>query len=311
MSWWITQPVYPSIYTKHWDTIKEIPKFIPDLKYRIYTFDLQYLDELLDFINNNYITGYRITRDYLYRKISFIGATSLVLMENNIIIGFIYSSPIKINNINCSYVDLMTVASNKRKSGLAKILISAITNYSNSQHYIHKKDKTPLPFPFFYNTKHYSANVHLNYKQHKFDLIETNYNNINYVYSIFNKWKQAQQFQPIVHSNTFMSSESIKTYYIHDFIVSISIFEFTYGFIRNTKIAEVFFINYNVFSYDHYQSLLHKLKMLDIHFLVVQDNLFFRDIIKNDNFLESMDLYLHSFNLFIPNSYNNIQLPVF
>jgi hypothetical protein len=311
MSWWQTQPVYPSFDTSEWSPIGNIPKYIPDLNYTIYTFNIKYIDELLTFINNNYITGYKITKNYLYRKITLNNSISLVLMEKTVIVGFIYSCPIYINNYECGYVDLMTVAKYKRKNGLAKILISAITNYSNKKHYIHKKDNNPLPFPFFYNTKHYTANINLNYKTHKYTLIESNNSNITKVYNIYKRWVKTQSIQPMVDLNTFMSSESIKTYFINDFIVSVAIFEFTYGLIRNTKIAELFFINYNTFNYELYQSLLFKLKLLDVHFLVVQDNLFFRDIIKIDNFFESMDLYLHSYNLFIPNRFNNIQIPVF
>ena len=311
MSWWQSQPVYPMFDTREWSPIGNIPKYIPDLNYTIYTFNIKYIDELLTFINNNYITGYKITKNYLYRKIALNNSISLVLMEKNVIVGFIYSCPIVINNYECGYVDLMTVANNKRKNGLAKILISAITNYSNKKHYIHKKDNNPLPFPFFYQTKHYTANINLNYKTHKYNLIETNNSNITKVYNIYKIWLKSQVIKTIVDLDTFMSSESVKTYFIYDFIVSVAIFEFTYGFIRNTKIAELFFINYNIFNYELYQSLLYKLKILDVHFLVVQDNSFFRDIIKIDNFFESMDLFLHSYNLFIPNRFNNIQIPVF
>jgi hypothetical protein len=205
----------------------------------------------------------------------------------------------------------MTISYAKRKNGLAKILISAIVNYSNKKHYIHKKDKTPLPFPYFYCTKHYTGNIYLLYKNHNIQLIETNEKNINDVYKIYTKWLEKQTFQTHVNINTFISSESIKTYFIDDFIVSISIFEFSYGLLRNTKIAEIFFINYNIFNDELYQAVLYKLKLLKIHFIVVQNNLFFKDIIVKDCFFESMDLYLHSYNLYIPNIYNNIQLPVF
>jgi len=311
MSWWLTQPVYPSKNTPIWSSINNIPIFIGDINYKIYCFDVTYLDELLHFINNNYITGYKITRDYLYRKISYIGSYSLVLMENNIIIGFIYSSPLKINNIECGYVDLMTIARHKRKNGLAKILISAIVNYSNKKHYIHKKDKSPLPFPYFYSSKHYTGNISYLYKNHNIQLIETCDTNIHDVYQMYNKWVEKEAFQTYVHITTFISSESIKTYFIDNFIVSISIFEFSYGLLRNAKIAEVFFINYNTFQYELYQALLYKLKLLKIDFIVVQNNLFFKDIIYKDNYFESMDLFLHSYNLYIPHIYNNIQLPVF
>ena len=311
MSWWLTQPVYPYPGTGHWETIGNIPPFIPDKHHTIYRFNIKYLDDLLLFINDNYLTGYRLTRDYLYRKLIVPGSTSLILMRLNKIIGFIYSSPVVINDIECGYVDLMTVSHNQRNNGLAKILISAITNFSNKKHYIHKKDQTPLPFPYFFSTRHYSGNVNLNYKGHSIQLNETSPATINTVYNVYIAWLDSQPFRSLIDKDTFVSSESVKTFYIDDFIVSIAIFGFTYGFIRNIKIAEVFFINYSNFDYNLYQSLLFTLKKLDIEFLVVQNNSFFRDIIKKDKYLESMDLYLHSYNLYIPNTYSNIQLPVF
>jgi hypothetical protein len=311
MTWWHTQPVYPSNTTQLWDTIGIIPPFIENDTFKIYQFNIIYIQQLLQFINENYLTGYRLTNDYLYRKIKLPGSVSLVLMENNIIIGFIYSSPMKINNIECAYVDLMTVSKEHRNSGLAKILISAITNFSNKKHYIHKKDKTPLPFPYFFTTRHYTGNVKLNYKKHSLNLVGVNDTNIDMIYSSYLKWSNNQEFKSVVPKDTFISSESVKTYYHNDFIVSFAIFNFTYGFMRNVKIAEIFFINYAMYHHELYQSLLYRLKEHDIEFIIVQNNSFFREIILRDNYLESMELFLHSFNLNIPNTTCELQLPVF
>ena len=106
MTWWHTQPVYPSNTINHWEAIGIIPPFIENETFKIYQFNPIYIPQLLQFINDNYLTGYRLTEDYLYRKIKLQGSVSLVLMEHNIIIGFIYSSPIKINNIeyNIEYI---------------------------------------------------------------------------------------------------------------------------------------------------------------------------------------------------------------
>ena len=311
MTWWHTQPVYPTKNSRKWGTIGLIPTFIEDTRYKIYCFNIEYIDCLLEFINSNYLTGYRLTKDYLIRKINIPGSISLVLMENNNIVGFIYSSPINMNGVDCAYVDLMTVCTSKRNNRLATILISAITNYSNKKHYIHKKDKTPLPFPYFYSTRHYTGNVKLNYRNHSIDLQQSSMENINIIFSIFKDWLSKAEIKSSVSMDTFLSSESVKTYYSNDFMVSFAIFNFTYGIMRNVKIAEVFFINYSIFNNEYYQSLLFVVKNLDIQFLVVQNNSFFKEVIERDNFMESMDLYLHSYNLFIPTGYNNIQLPVF
>jgi len=311
MTWWHTQPVYPSNTIQLWETIGIIPPFIENDTFKIYQFNIIYIQQLLQFINNNYLTGYRLTNDYLYRKIKLQGSVSLVLMENNIIIGFIYSSPMKINNIECAYVDLMTVSKEHRNSGLAKILISAITNFSKTKHYIHKKDKTPLPFPYFFTTRHYTGNVKLNYKKHSLNLMPVNDTNIDTIYSSYLKWSNNQEFKSVVPKDTFISSESVKTFYHNDFIVSFAIFNFTYGFMRNVKIAEIFFINYSLYHPELYQSLLYQLKVQDIEFIIVQNNSFFREIILRDNYLESMELFLHSFNLNIPNTICELQLPVF
>ena len=311
MTWWQTQPVYPSNTIQLWETIGIIPPFIENETFKIYQFNIIYIPQLLQFINDNYLTGYRLTEDYLYRKIKLQGSVSLVLMEHNIIIGFIYSSPIKINNIECAYVDLMTVSKTHRNTGLAKILISAITNFSNKKHYIHKKDKTPLPFPYFFTTRHYTGNVKLNYKKHSLNLLQVNDTNIDTIYSSYLKWSNNQEFKSVVPKDTFISSESVKSFYHNDFIVSFAIYNFTYGFMRNVKIAEIFFINYSLYHPELYQSLLYQLKVQDIEFIIVQNNSFFREIILRDNYLESMELFLHSFNLNIPNTICELQLPVF
>ena len=311
MTWWHKQPVYPSKNSKLWETIGDIPPFIPNTIYKIYQFNINYIKCLLEFINDNYLTGYILTENYLYRKIILPGSISLVLMENNTIIGFIYSSPIQINNIDCAYVDLMTVCKTHRNNGLATILISAITNFSNKNHYIHKKDKLPLPFPYFFTTRHYTGNVKLNYKNHSLKLIQTNDMNIDIVYGNYIKWTDTQEFKPIVSKNTLISSESVKTYYHNDFIVSFAVFYFTYGLMRNIKIAEIFFINYTTYNDELYQSLLYILKEQYIEFVIVQNNSFFKDIIQRDNYLESMELFIHSYNLNIPKNISNVQLPIF
>ena len=317
MSWWNSQPVFPKKETPLWGTINCIPKFVPHSKYVIYLLNNEYIDAVLAFINSNYLYGYSLFKDYLERKINFPGSLSLVLMDNAKLIGFIHSSPIKLNNIECAYVDLMTVHKSYRNQGLAKVLISAITNLSNLKHYIHKKDKSQLPFPYFYKTRHYSGHVPSILKKYEasmaFELHESSRNNLPDVIALYHEWLNKQtDFKPVVNLDTFSSSSSVKTYINveNKVMFSFSIFEFQVGFLKKSKIAEIFFINTPQFNFNFYISMFRCFQDLNIEYAVIQNNSFFSKIIEKDKYFESMDLFLHAYNLNIPMCLENIQLPV-
>jgi len=318
MSWWNSQPVFPEKKnTPLWSQIGEIPRFIPHKKYGIYRLNIDYIDAVLDFINHNYLYGYKLYKDYLERKVSFPGSLCLVLMDDAKIIGFIYSCPLKLNgDIECAYVDLMTVHKSYRNQGLAKVLISAITNLSNLKYYLHKKDKSQLPFPYFYKTRHYSGHVPsilFKYKESMgFELHESGSDNMREVITLYQDWLNNQSdFKPIVLQNTFESSSSIKTFinFENKAMFSFSIFEFQMGFLNRCIIAEIFFINAQRFDFNFYISMVRCFQNLGIEYAVVQKNSFFSTCIESDEFIESMELYLHAYNLNIPMC-NNIQLPV-
>jgi hypothetical protein len=317
MSWWNSNPVFPKKDTPLWGVIDQIPRFIPHSKYVIYRLNVEYMDAVLDFINSNYLYGYRLYKDYLERKVNFPGSLCLVLMDDAKIIGFINSSQIKLNGIECGYVDLMTVHKSYRNLGLAKVLISAITNLSNLKHYIHKKDKCQLPFPYFYKTRHYSGHVpSILFKYTAstgFELRESENNNWHHVMELYEEWLRKQtEFKPSVNLDTFMSSSCVKTYINGEkkAMFSFSIFEFQMGFLKRCKIAEIFFINGHTFNLDFYISIMRCFQNLGIEYAVVQKNSFFSKCIENDEYIESMDLYLHAYNLNIPPMCNDIQLPV-
>jgi GNAT superfamily N-acetyltransferase len=320
MSWWKSQPVFAKSDTPLWGTIASVPRFESHPQYTIYRLNPEYIDAVLEFINRNYLYGYALYKDYLQRKIDFPGALALVLMDANKIIGFIYSCPITLNtNHECAYVDLMTVHKSYRNQGLAKVLISAITNFSNLRHYIHKKDKDQLPFPYFYKTRHYSGHVptlfQKYYNSRGCAMHETSSSNLQAAMSLYDEWLNSQaEFKPIVSCDTFKSSDSVKTFFNNDeiggFMFSFSIFEFQMGFLKKSKIAEIFFINTMKFNLHYYVSMIRCLHALSIEYAVIQNNAFFAEIIKIDNYFESMDLFLHSYNLNIPKPCQYIQLPV-
>ncbi len=316
MSWWNSNPVFPKHDTPLWGKIDQIPQFIPHPKYVIYRLNVEYIDAVLHFINSNYLYGYKLYKDYLERKVNFPGSLCLVLMDDAKIVGFIYSSPLTLNGVACAYVDLMTVHKSYRNQGLAKVLISAITNLSNMNHYIHKKDKAQLPFPYFYKTRHYSglvSSILLKYAASKgFELQESGSNNMQHVARLYEQWLSKQtEFKPSVYLDTFTSSSSVKTFINveNKAMFSFSIFEFQMGFLERCKIAEIFFINHETFHFDFYISMFRCFQQLGIKYAVVQRNSFFSKCIENDEYIESMDLFLHAFNLNIPMC-NNIQLPV-
>jgi GNAT superfamily N-acetyltransferase len=317
-SWWYSQPVFPHDNIPYWSTIDKIPEFSPHPTYGIYRLNIEFLEQVLDFINAHYLYGYRLYLDYFTRKINSPGALALLVMDANKIIGFIYSSPIKINGIECAYVDLMTVHKSYRGKGLAKVLISAITNYSNFKHYIHKKDKEQLPFPYFYKTRHYSGHIPTLFEKYNlgmdpnksYPFIETNETNMDACSALYKNWLRLQSFKPEVPMDTFQSSETVKTYFNNDIgMFSFSIFEFKMGFFKTSKIAEVFFVSNHKFDYNVYVALIYHLHKLQVEYTVVQKNSFFKEVISSDFVFESMDLFLHSYNLNMP-VLKNIQLPV-
>ena len=318
MSWWNSQPVVPNRDTPLWGAIAaNIPRFEPHPRYEIYRLNLEYLYAVLEFINSNYLYGYRLYPDYFQRKIDFPGSLALVLMDGNKLIGFIYSSPITIHNNECAYVDLMTVHKSYRNQGLAKVLISAITNFSNLKHFIHKKDKNQLPFPYFYKTQHFSGHIPSLVKKYAHSpqsggVNETDSDNLAEAMVLYAKWLNKQpEFKPIVSLDTFKSSSSVKTFFNKDAgtMFSFSIFEFQVGFLKKSKIAEIFFINKTAFHLELYVSMMHCLHALNVEYAVIQKTAFFAKIIETDKYIEGMDLYLHSYNLNVPPC-QNIQLPV-
>jgi hypothetical protein len=303
-NFWKYQPVIPVKNQEPYTLIGNIPPFIGknDTKLTIYRFNIKYFDDILNFINENYIYGYRLLPDYLRRKLAITNSYAYVLCDNQCIVGFIYSQPLLSTNQNLApahYVDLMTVLKSHRKKGLANILISAITNFSGkSRVFIHKKDANPLMFPYFYRSRHYSASIPFLIDKYRCPFRTNNNNN-----SVINTERAYEIYElecgllkyknPI---DVFHTSSSVQTHIFRNrAVVSFAIFEFN----GNTTIAEIFYVSLE-FNNDDYIQLIHILHQLDIRLIVSLPYRLFKLCIEKDSYMESMELFIHSYNMYIP-----------
>lgn len=317
-TFWKNQPVIIKKDTKEYDYIGVVPSYLNPKDYCIYSLTPEYVNDILDFINNNYIDGYSFDLDYFQRKLQIDNSYHYVLLHDKEICGFIYSQPLSINNNNGHYVDLMTVSRNHRNKGLANILISAITNFSGESHFfIHKKDKEPLPFDYFYKTRHYSIDINSLHTKYKISCIndKLSYQEVNnekllsIAYSIYQNTITKMKCNVSIEPTIFNSSKSVRSYIIgNNVLISFTIFQFKYRF-HTLKLAELFFIS-DTFHIDSYIQLIYILKLLNIDYIVVVPNLFFLNQIIEDNYKESLELFIHSYNLYIPKQ-NSFILPIF
>lgn len=230
---------------------------------------------ITNFLNNNYIYGYSISEDYIFRKMNIKDSIGIIYKIDNVIVGFIQSSPYKFINNTFSYVDLLCVHHNYRNLGIAKKLIENIIYYSPQKIFIHKKDNNPLPFKHFYKTSHYSCGV--SFLKNKYGIIKT-------------------QYKPLIekvnnNDDIYITSDSIKTYYFNDNYISFSIHHFT--MIGTLKIAEIFYLSPNFNDYNDIISIMNE---NNIDFLVTLPNGIFKNYIEIDYYSKSMDLYVYTFN---------------
>ena len=278
-SFWNNMPVMQ--FDKEYD----VNKIVIDVKYgylipdqtdiSLFKID-DNIDEILLFLNNNYIDGYIMSKDYINRKMSIPGSIGIIYKSNNIILGFIQSNPYEFMDKLFSYVDLLCVSKDYRSKGLAKKLIDNIIYYSPNKIFIHKKDKYPLPFTHFYTTSHYTCGIA--YLKNKYGLKKTLYNQL-----LKNDSKK--------DSNILVSSESIKTYKYENNYISFSLHKFrSIGYL---KIAEIFYVSPNFKDYDDIISIMHDNQ---VDFMVTLPNGLFKDKINEDYYSKSMELYVYTFN---------------
>lgn len=268
----------------------------PEFLDGIHPLTKDYIPQILDFLNKNYINGYRFCEDYLSRKMEIGGAIGLLYISNAKIGGFIYSCPYNWRGKTFGYVDLMCVDKSIRGKGLAQKLITNITYKSPNKIYLHKKDEQPLPFEHFHSTSHYSCGVA--YLKRKYNVSgESLYKPLEDYGFLAKKTGQDQSI--------FRTSESIKTYSNGKCHFSIAIFKFSTGIVT-TRIAELFYVEEDFIDY------VELIKVLDqnrIDFLVVLPVGIFKNKIDLDYYTKSMDLYLYSFNIVVKPIEMNICMP--
>ena len=280
-TFWNRMPVmqFDKDYIKNLSIIDHAYGYSMPDQTNISIFDIEKdIDDVLDFLNQNYIEGYIISKDYINRKMAIPKSIGIIYRIDNKIIGFIQSSPYTIFNQTFNYVDLLCVSYNYRNKGIAKLLIENIIFYSPFKICLHKKDKYELPFKHFYKSSHYSCGIA--YLKNKYGLNKTLY--------------EPYIIEDSSIPNIFTSSETIKTYKYNDNYISFSIHKFhSIGYIT---IAEVFYLSPNFKDYLDIITIMHDNK---IDFMVVLPNGIFKERIDIDNYSKSMDLYIYSFNFVI------------
>ena len=238
------------------------------------------IDEILLFLNNNYIDGYTMSKDYIYRKMTLPGSIGIIYKSNNNILGFVQSSTFEFIGKVFSYVDLLCVSKEHRSKGLAKKLIDNIIYHSPNKIFIHKKDKYPLPFNHFYTTSHYSCGIA--YLKNKYGLKKTLYNQL---------FKNDRDINNVKDNGIFLSSDSIKTYKYENNYISFSLHKFkAIGYL---KIAEIFYISPN---FKDYTDIIAIMNDNQVDFMVTLPNGLFKDKIDEDLYSKSMELYVYTFN---------------
>jgi hypothetical protein len=277
-TFWNTMPVmhFDSAFAKNMTIINNSYGFIMPDQSDLFLFDIQTdIPAITVFLNENYIDGYYLSEDYIFRKMSIKGSIGIICKINNTIIGFIQCSPYAFLDKTFGYVDLLCVSKQHRKKGLAKKLIENIIYYSPNKIFIHKKDKNALPFQHFYKTSHYTCGIA--YLKNKYGIKNTLYKPLTEKIG--------------TNDDIFITSDSIKTYYYNDKYISFAIHKFkTIGFI---KIAEIFYISKNFNDYEDIIAIMHA---NNIDFMVTLPNGIFKNKIDQDYYSKSMDLYIYTFN---------------
>ena len=296
MTWWNYHPVPRNIKTTL-EPIGKIPNIIHHPEYTLYYFNHQYLHDIKTFLDSNYLNGYIFMIDYLERKLK--GSISLVVMNRqNEICGFITCKVFTMNNQNIGLVDLMTVSKEHRGQGLAKVLISGITNLTpQTTQFIHKKDGDPLPFSQFSGGSYYIGI--LKYLQFRFGLKSSP----TYPASPLQIESLLKPYT--VHLDNLSNSESIRYYIIDNILFGITFWNFNYGYLlKNLIIGDIFYISkFDNLSHSAVIKLLEICLYLNIDIITSQIKLL-------DEFIEGKKYYWYSYNMMMPKS-NYFHSPLF
>lgn len=275
----------------------QLPEFIsPEFIESIYPLTNENMPQVLDFLNNNYITGYTFSADYLSRKMEINGAMGLLYISNNKIYGFIYCCPYKWRGKTFSYVDLLCTKQNIRGKDVAAKLIIIITYRSPNKIFLHKKEEYPLPFQHFYLNSHYCCWI--DDIMHKYRIMgESIYKELEDTRKLAEKTGQ----DPCI----FRSSESIKTYSNGKSYFSIAILKMEHG-INKHPYADLFYVDDD---FTDYEELIKVLYQNGIKILTVLPIGIFKNKIVSDNYCKESDFYLYAGNIAVHPIELNICMP--
>jgi len=327
-TFWRHQPVTSNSATYLWERVGDIPRPVPTEVGELYRTpsipDNTLLEHITSFLQDNYLEGYRVTVDYVMRKLQIPDSISFMILHNKYVIGFIYAQPMTIhvlgrNAIPIYYVDLLCIAKEYRSRGLAKALISHMSNFAPNgvKSFIHKKDKAPLPIPHFLHTQHYTVAV----PKLRGDIAKFPEAKEDVAYRIFqqsvSEGQKAWYLEP--SADVFRSSVSVKTFLCDRKELPIPLI-FSVAFHRVTKFgisvrtAELFYTNWEaVFrlkpepSALTHQSAMHRIflellntcSLLNATYFVFIGNPFTYYEMRS-TLMPSLPLYLHAYNLNIP-----------
>ena len=310
-----------------WDKVGTIPPPIspPDL-YKLFRTPLQpdttLLEHITSFLQDNYLEGYRLSVDYVERKLAIPDSLSFMVVYDRLIVGFIYAQPMTIHVrspqkvIPIYYVDLLCIAKEHRSKGLAKSLISHMSNFAPNgvRSFIHKKDTAPLPIPHFLHTRHFSIPV----PKLRGDIAKFPEARADVAYRIFQQSEADASWYLEPSADVFRSSVSVKSFVCDrkelpvPLLFSVS-FHRVSRFGLSVRTAELYYTNWDtVFRRKQgnpadNQPMMRRifLELLNTcslenasHFVFIGNP--FTHYEMTERTIPCLPLYLHAYNLHIP-----------
>lgn len=275
-------------------------KIIKPPKNMIWTYSVN-INELTNFINNNYLENTYYTEDYI-KKIT-TKSNIICLKLNNQIIGTIVGRPIilKIKNriVNCNYIDLFTLNKNYRKTGISNLIMLKLKNYyikKSNDIFVFKKEHSKLPFNNIYTLKNYYLKLSdININNHdKLSTDITKYKKENLYksdfYQIFNDFnfyfKNDKTNITLINNNNFCNISII--YSIH-----------------NNKKYLTAEIGYFIGDYNFFINIINYLQNNNFKYLTIMDFNLDNKILNLLTFNTNVYIYMHNYSTSINSLFFN------